>query len=159
MNTASPKIPQIKSPKLAKMASDYTVVQGRGIKNENILNDMSSHISPTVSPSFHGASSHRGLKSQLQISKAGAMSYGELQKNLREFSQKSNSAEPVELLMLLNKKSEEISGLKKNIKELSEKTHTMSTKNKTPIEKVPFDYQDLHKSLQKKDQMINCWRW
>jgi len=139
------------------MASDHSVVQGRPIKNENILNDMSSQNSPTISPSFHGPSSHRGLKSQFQISKAGAMSYGELQKNLKEFSQKSNTAEPVELLMLLNKKKEEISGLKKNIQELSEKTYSISAKNKNPTEKMPSNYQDLHKSLQKKDQMINAY--
>jgi len=136
MNTTSPKIPQIKSPKLAKMASDFTMVQGRGIKNENILNDGSAQISPAVSPSLHGHSSHRVLKSQLQIAKPGVTSYGELQRNLKEFSQKSSAAEqPVELLMLLNKKSEEISGLKKNIKELSEKTFFISAKKQKPNRK------------------------
>jgi len=157
MSTTSSKIPQIKSPKLAKMASDFTMVQGRGIKNENILNDGSAQISPAVSPSLHGHSSHRVLKSQLQIAKPGVTSYGELQRNLKEFSQKSSAAEqPVELLMLLNKKSEEISGLKKNIKELSEKTFFISAKSKNPTEKVS-NFQELQKSMQKKDQMIYAY--
>jgi len=157
MNTTSPKIPQIKSPKLAKMTSDFTMVQGRGIKNENNLNDASAQISPAISPSLHGHSSHRVLKSQLQTGKPNVTSYGELQRNLKEFSRKSSAAEqPVELLMLLNKKSEEISRLKKNIKDLSEKTFFISSKNKNPTERVS-NFQELQKSMQKKDQMIYAY--